>query len=85
MRKTPLPAQNVSITPGPVYLVPFVGGNLNFCSSHIFDLVHQIILIQMNSCLPEQRFPGNWITDVENTCYPNSLQYYLYPVTLVRT
>ena len=39
-------------------------------------LVHvQFILlvsVQINSCLSEQLLPGNWITDEEISCYPNS-------------
>ena len=44
----------------------------------IFDLVHPgaahlIILVQLNSCLPEQLLPGNWITVKENSCLPEQL------------
>ena len=38
----------------------------------IFDLVHvqliMLVSVQMKSCLP-----GNWITNEEKSCYPNSL------------
>ena len=44
----------------------------------IFDLVHVqliahlLVSVQMNSCLPKQLLPGNWITDEENSCNLNS-------------
>ena len=34
---------------------------------------HLIVSVQMNSSLPQQFLPCNWITDEENICYPNSL------------
>ena len=34
---------------------------------------HLIVSVQINSCLPEQLFRGNWVTDEENSCYLNSL------------
>ena len=34
--------------------------------------VHLLFSEQMNSCLPEQLLPGNWITGEENSCYPKS-------------
>ena len=33
---------------------------------------HLLVSVQMNSCLPEQLFHRNWITDEENSCYQNS-------------
>ena len=53
----------------------FVGGRFfYFCSSPSLSLIfsecaaHLIILLQMNSCLPEQILPGNWITNEKNSC-----------------
>ena len=60
-------AQNTTIIPG-----------LNYLSSPSLSLiysagaVHLLVSVQMNSFLPEQLLPGNWITDEENSCYPNS-------------
>ena len=34
---------------------------------------HLIILIRINSFLPKQLLPENWITNEENSCYLNSL------------
>ena len=69
--KKPLPAQNILITPGPVYLWSIVKC-LCLCSpSDQFK--------QMNSCLLEQLLPSNWSNDEENSCYLNRL----LPVTLV--
>ena len=48
-------------------------------SAHAAQLM---IFKQMNSCLPEQLLPGNWITGEENSCYPNSLLYYLVTLAL---
>ena len=36
------------------------------------NAVHLFVSVQMNSCLPEQLLAGIWITDEENSCYPNS-------------
>ena len=33
---------------------------------------HLKIVIQINSCLPEQLLPGNWITDEENSVLPGN-------------
>ena len=33
---------------------------------------HLKIVIQINSCLPEQLLPGNWITDEENSLLPGN-------------
>ena len=71
----------MSITPGSVYLETFVEGKIKMFTLPfpIFDLVHvlycssdPIQYILMNICLPEQLLPGNWTTDEENSCYPNS-------------
>ena len=80
-----LPAQNMSITTGPVYLYSTYcgGGNFHFCPFPIFDLQctrsSSDFFIQINSCLPNSFLPGNWITVEYNSCYPNSL----LPVSLI--
>ena len=56
-RKTLLPAQNMLITPGPVYLVPFVvTGDFLFCPSPSLKCTWSPpdYFMQMNSCLPKQ-------------------------------
>ena len=85
LEKSLHPLQNMSITPGPVYLVPVVGGRGKFslhdpplldlrftpCACHAF---HLIILTEMNRGLPKQLFTYcNWFTNEENSFYPNSL------------
>ena len=64
------------IPPGPAYQVPAVGGK--FCTFTPPLLYHMVYcpsdpFKQMTSCLPEPLLPSNWITDEENSCYPNSL------------
>ena len=74
--KTPFPAQNMLIPPGPAYKVPAVGGK--FCTFTPPLLYHMVYcpsdpFKQMTSCLPEPHLPSNWITDEENSCYPVAL------------
>ena len=40
---------------------------------HVLCAAHLIILIRINSFLPKQLLPDNWITNEENSCYLNSL------------
>ena len=55
--------------PGPIYLIPFVGGGGEF---KLLPLPFPfIILILTNSCLPKQLLPGNWITN-ENSTLPSN-------------
>ena len=70
-RNTSLYAQNMLITPDPVYLVPVVEVGEIFTFAPPLPYLWSMCrpsgyLIQMNSCLPEQLLSGNWITDEEN-------------------
>ena len=75
-----LPAQNMSITQvlftwyllwgkffhfSPALPIPYL-----WSSTHA---AHLIILIHINSCLPKQLLPSNWVPDEEHSSYPNSL------------
>ena len=51
------------------------GGLISFCPSPFLSLIcaaHLLVSVQMNSCLPKQLLPGNWITNEENSCHPSS-------------
>ena len=79
-RKTTLLVQNMLIIPGPVYLVPVVGGGggiFYFSPSPSLSLIQCTCsspdyFMQVNSCLPSI-LPNHLITYEENSCYPNSL------------
>ena len=84
-RETPLPAQTrrlpqVSVIPSTVC------GEENLLLppplTHLWSsarAAHLLVSVQMNSCIPELLLPGNWKTDKENNCYPNSsLSGYLW-------
>ena len=50
----------------------FMGRKIMFASPLPLVHVQFILSVQINSCLSEQLLPGNWITDEEISCYPNS-------------
>ena len=72
--RNPFNCSDKTNTPGLNHLVLFVrGGYFLPLPFPICDLVHVqlislIVSVQMNSCLPEQLLPGNWVTDEENGC-----------------
>ena len=84
-RKTPLPAQNMLLTPGPVQCIPStwsccIGRILiYFCPSPSLSSLIQCLcsspdyVMQMNSCLPDQHFTwhSNQINDEEYSCLPD--------------
>ena len=50
------------------HFAPALTLSLIWCTS---CMAHLIVSVQMSSGLPKQLLPGNWITNEENSCYPN--------------
>ena len=74
VRKTPCTCSEEVDYPGPVYLVPLCvcvcggGGGFRFATLLFWSSAHLIILIQKNSCLPEQLLFFALIEGYISTC-----------------